>query len=211
MPIRTRVPGAHTVFSFLAAAAAARRLGMEWKEIREAMESVQLVARQQVLHGPQNMLIIDDSYNAAPMSMNAALDLLRASSGTKIAVLGDMLELGAQQEEAAHRSVGERVAEVADWLIVRGPRSQWLAQAAQRKGLPRSHVVRAENNAEAVAAVQEIVSGGGHRGEVADRPTMQRASAGVKREQSGARWSVLVKGSRGMRMEEVVQGLRGET
>jgi UDP-N-acetylmuramoyl-tripeptide--D-alanyl-D-alanine ligase len=137
-----------------------------------------------MLHGPGDLLIIDDSYNAAPVSMQAALDLLDAASGRKIAVLGDMLELGSE-EERAHREVGARAARSADWLVVCGPRSAWIAEEAEREGLEADRIRRTANPVEAVDAVRTILSGG----------------------EGG--WSVLVKGSRGMKLEQVVSELRG--
>jgi UDP-N-acetylmuramoyl-tripeptide--D-alanyl-D-alanine ligase len=201
MPVRVRVPGAHLVGAFLAAAATARFLDIAWDEIIPAIEQVALAERQSIVHGPDGVLIIDDSYNAAPMSMAAALDLLEASPGAKIAVLGDMLELGSE-EEAAHQQVGERAARVADWLVVRGPRSAWIAEGAERSGLPAGRVLRTETNREAVEIVREIV-----RGRVAAESTRPSSTDDETPHLPSPRWAVLVKGSRGMRMEEVVQGL----
>jgi UDP-N-acetylmuramoyl-tripeptide--D-alanyl-D-alanine ligase len=184
VPMETRVAGQHTVLAFLAAAATARELGLSWDEIQEGSARVRLDVRQRILRR-DSMLIIDDSYNAAPMSVAAALDLLRESPGTKIAVLGDMLELGADEEQA-HRGVGERAASVADWLVARGPRSAWTAEAAAQRGLPGSRVRHVDDNEQALEAIREIMGSGGRQ------------------------WAILVKGSRGMRMEEVVNGLQGE-
>ncbi len=193
LDIRTSVPGTHTVHAFLGAAAVARSLDMSWAEVKDALESVRVDIRQRLLRRGDHVLIIDDSYNAAPMSMYASLALLAASPGTKIAVLGDMLELG-PDEEHAHREVGERAAEIADWLVVRGPRSQWMADAAESRGLPTKRVVRAASNLEAVAALERIINAS--------------ATDGIE---SVDDWAILVKGSRGMKMEEVVNGLRGGT
>jgi UDP-N-acetylmuramoyl-tripeptide--D-alanyl-D-alanine ligase len=210
VPLRTRVPGAHTVHAFLGGVAIGRAMGMTWQEIQEAIEEVRLDTRQRVLRGLESMLIIDDSYNAAPLSMNAALELLRVAPGTKIAVLGDMLELG-PQEEAAHRQVGERAAEVADWLIVRGRRSSWIAEGATRRGFPPNRIVRVRSNADAVETVRSIARPGADPGESIGDRTMTGAKAVSVKPEPDVEWSVLVKGSRGMRMEEVVQGLRGDT
>jgi UDP-N-acetylmuramoyl-tripeptide--D-alanyl-D-alanine ligase len=114
---------------------------MSWAEVKDALETVRIDVRQRILRRGDHVLIIDDSYNAAPMSMHASLSLLAASPGTRIAVLGDMLELGALEEQA-HREVGERAARVADWLIALGPRSQWLADSAELHGLPAERVIR---------------------------------------------------------------------
>jgi UDP-N-acetylmuramoyl-tripeptide--D-alanyl-D-alanine ligase len=182
MRLRTSIPGTHTVGAFLASIAVARELGMSWERIEEAIESARLDVRQRII-SRDGMVIIDDSYNAAPMSVNAALEVLRESPGRKIAVLGDMLELG-PEEEAAHRAVGERAAGIADWLVARGPRSSWIADEAARHGMPPGRVHHVPDNEAAVAVVREIV-----------------------RAPSAQGWSILVKGSRGMRMEEVVSSL----
>jgi len=208
--LRTRVPGTHTVHAFLSAVAIGRAMGMSWEEVQEAVEQVRLETRQRVLRGPERTLIIDDSYNAAPLSMNAALELLRVAPGTKIAVLGDMLELG-QQEEVAHRQVGERAAEVADWLIVRGQRSSWIAEGATKRGFPSNRIVRVTSNADAVEAVRSIARPAARPGAPTGARTMTGARARSAEPEPDVEWSVLVKGSRGMRMEEVVQGLRGDT
>jgi UDP-N-acetylmuramoyl-tripeptide--D-alanyl-D-alanine ligase len=191
LQIRTCVPGTHTVHAFLGAAAVARSLDMSWAEVKDALETIRIDIRQRILRRGDHVLIIDDSYNAAPMSMHASLALLASSPGTRVAVLGDMLELG-PLEEQAHRDVGERAARVADWLVVRGARSEWLAESAQAHGLPPERVVRAASNSEAVAAIETII----------------RGSAGSR--QPATDWAILVKGSRGMELEEVVAGLRGE-
>lgn len=185
MPIETRVPGAHTVPAFLCAIAVAREMGMEWVEIQQATAAAKLDVRQRIIRGNDGTTLIDDSYNAAPMSVHAALELLAASPGTKIAVLGDMLELG-QGEEESHRQVGIRAAEVADWLVVRGPRSAWIAEEAEHHGLAPERVIAATSNAAAADAVRDIMT------------------------PAGGQWAVLVKGSRGMAMEEIVQALRGD-
>jgi UDP-N-acetylmuramoyl-tripeptide--D-alanyl-D-alanine ligase len=209
--LRTRVPGVHTVPAFLAAIAVARELGMNWADIEQAAGHVTLEARQRVVgwRDPafgSSVLLIDDSYNASPLSMNAALDLLQAAPGTKIAVLGDMLELG-PDEEAAHRDIGRRAAQVVDWLVIRGPRAEWLADAALAAGLAETRLYRAASNGEAAQRVREIMASAVPVGAAHDARTIQRIGTPGRPE---AVWSVLVKGSRGIRMEEVVRALRGK-
>ena len=231
--VRTRVPGRHTIHAFLSAAAVARQGGMEWDELQGSFADVRLETRQRVIAGPQDMVVVDDTYNASPLSMKAALELLSAIPGTKIAVLGDMLELGAE-EETAHRDIGARAAELADWLIARGPRSRWIAEEARRRGMPAGRVRAVDSNAEAAAAVAEIAGlQGRHHGETisardagartmtASRGRSQAVPSEGERQVTGepgaaggttgrAQWAVLVKGSRGMRMEDVVPALRRE-
>ncbi|HZU12563.1 MAG TPA: UDP-N-acetylmuramoyl-tripeptide--D-alanyl-D-alanine ligase [Chloroflexota bacterium] len=179
--LRVGVAGTHTVHAVLAAIATGREMDLSWTEIATALEALRLDSRQRITRR-DDFLLIDDSYNAAPMSVKAALDLLRAAPGRKIAVLGDMLELG-EGEETAHREVGEYAAAVADWLVARGPRSAGTAEAAARRGMDAGRIVHVDDNQHALEAVQTIL----------------RSDPG--------KWSVLVKGSRGMRMEEIVHGL----
>lgn len=186
-PFRSPIPGSHTVGAVSIAVAVGRHLGMTWAELQDAVGAAQLDERQRIIRTDRR-LIIDDSYNAAPMSVRAALELLREAPGTKIAVLGDMLELG-PLEEAGHREVGRSAAAAADWLVTRGPRSRWIADEAARAGMPGDHVRQVPGNVEAAETVREIVAA-----EAGDEPI-----------------AILVKGSRGMNMEEVVLELTGGT
>jgi UDP-N-acetylmuramoyl-tripeptide--D-alanyl-D-alanine ligase len=84
-------------------------------------------------------LILDDTYNASPQSTLAALNLLEELEGRKVAVLGDMLELG-QYEQQGHEMVGYRAAEVVDELICIGEKAKMIAEAARRSGMPESSI-----------------------------------------------------------------------
>lgn len=84
-------------------------------------------------------LILDDTYNASPELMLAALNLLSELEGRKIAVLGDMLELG-PYEKQGHDLVGLRAAQVAKTLLTLGPRAHTIAEAARRAGMKASNV-----------------------------------------------------------------------
>jgi UDP-N-acetylmuramoyl-tripeptide--D-alanyl-D-alanine ligase len=91
--------GSHSVYTALAAAGAAFAAGMTWDEITEALEGLSAQVRLVVVPGWNGSTIIDDAYNAAPDSTIAALNLLAEMPGGKVAVLGDMLELGSYTEE----------------------------------------------------------------------------------------------------------------
>jgi UDP-N-acetylmuramoyl-tripeptide--D-alanyl-D-alanine ligase len=129
--------------------------------------------------GPQGSTILDDTYNASPASTIAALNLLDELEGRKIAVLGDMLELGDYEEEG-HQKVGMRALEVADVLIAVGPRGRIIGEAALRWGMSSEQVHIIERNAEAIALLEKMVTGDD---------------------------VVLVKGSRAMKMEVIVSAL----
>jgi UDP-N-acetylmuramoyl-tripeptide--D-alanyl-D-alanine ligase len=100
---------------------------------------------------------LDDTYNASPASTIAALNLLGELEGRKIAVLGDMLELGDYEEEG-HQKVGMRALEVADILITAGSRGRIIGEAALRWGMPAERVHIFEGNAEAIALLEETVT-----------------------------------------------------
>lgn len=198
IPIRTTVPGTHLVHAWLVACTVARHLGMTWDEIATAMADVRLESRQRILqHG--DLMVIDDAYNAAPQSMRAALDLLAQAPGTRVAVLGDMLELG-PEEESAHREVGAYAAGIAEWLVTRGERARWIAQGATEAGLAPDRIISVGDNLEAVEAVRRIAARAPVTVVATNGPRMQRSTG-------DGMCAVLVKGSRGMRMEEVVEGL----
>jgi UDP-N-acetylmuramoyl-tripeptide--D-alanyl-D-alanine ligase len=128
------LPGRHHLYPCLAAAAVALTEGLTLGEIAEALAGARPDLRLRVLPGPNRSTIIDDSYNASPASMLAALDLLAELPGPRIALLGEMAELGAAEVEG-HRQVGERAATACDLLLVVGERARPLAEAARAAGL----------------------------------------------------------------------------
>ena len=128
------LPGRHHLYPCLAAAAVALNDGMSLDEAAAALAGARPAARLRVIAGPDSSTIIDDSYNASPPAMLAALDLLSEMPGRRIALLGEMRELGAAEEEG-HRQVGERAASACDLLFVLGERAAPLAQAARQHGL----------------------------------------------------------------------------
>jgi len=101
------IPGRHSVANALAATACAVAAGANLEQIVTGLElAVSPARRLQIKNLPGGGVVIDDSYNASPSSMRAAIDVLAASGGRKILVLGDMAELGADKEEL-HRQVGD--------------------------------------------------------------------------------------------------------
>ncbi|MCB0037988.1 MAG: hypothetical protein KDE51_28335, partial [Anaerolineales bacterium] len=129
--------------------------------------------------GPHNSTVLDDTYNASPDSVIAALNLLHELNGRKVAVLGDMLELGAAEEES-HRLVGRRAKAVADILVTVGERGRIIGEEALIDGMPAKQVFITQTTAEAIELLTEIIQ-----------------------EQD----FILVKGSLGARMDRVVAGL----
>jgi UDP-N-acetylmuramoyl-tripeptide--D-alanyl-D-alanine ligase len=129
-----------------------------------------------------DIVVLEDSYNANPLSVHAALDALHdlSSPGRRIAVLGDMLELGPSAQEL-HHQIGVIAAKRTDWLFTYGTLAEEIARGAIAEGLPSDKVFVANSHDELAARLVEMLQAG-------DR--------------------VLIKGSRGMRMEKVTAALR---
>jgi len=181
--VRLPLLGAHSVHAALAATAVALEEGLSPSEIAEALHELTPVLRLLIVEGINGSRIIDDSYNASPESVLAALNLLRELPGRrKVAVLGDMLELGSE-EGPGHRRVGTRAAAVVDHLITLGLRSSLTAEEARRAGLPSNQVVEASSHDEIVEQLRTWLRPGD---------------------------DVLVKGSLAMGMSAVVRGIRAQ-
>lgn len=175
--------GAHSVHAALAATAVALEEGFSLTEIAEALHGLTPTLRLLVVDGINGSRIVDDSYNASPESVLAALNLLRELPGRrKIAVLGDMLELGTE-EEPGHRRVGNRAAKVVDLLVAFGPRARTIADEARRAGLSKDQVFEPGSHEEIVDLLRAQLRPGD---------------------------DVLVKGSLAMGMASVVRGIRAE-
>lgn len=121
----------------LAAIATGLSLGYAFPAIAEAIERAELPrGRMRILPGAGVTTIIDDTYNASPIAVSAALHALSAvkTDGRKIAILGDMLELGTYSEEE-HRKVGRQAKETVDLLLTVGRRAKWIADEAKKAGM----------------------------------------------------------------------------
>lgn len=181
--VRTPVLGLHSVHAALAASAVAHQLGFSLEEIAEGLHQVTNTLRLIVTAGINGSTIIDDSYNASPASTLAALNLLADMDGRKVAVLGDMRELGDLTDEG-HRMVGRRAADVADVLVAVGTLGSIIGEEALESGKRQESVVFSRTNEEAIACLRDILRPGD---------------------------CVLVKGSRGVQLEEVVEAVRCPT
>ncbi|HYM14069.1 MAG TPA: UDP-N-acetylmuramoyl-tripeptide--D-alanyl-D-alanine ligase [Dehalococcoidia bacterium] len=139
-PVYSRLPGRAMVHNALAAAAAGIVDGMSVEETAKALSEAQVPTRLVAHRGANGSTLLDDTYNASPASMLAALDLLGELPGRKIAVLGDMRELGAAESDG-HREVGRRAAEVADVVYAIGELGRWIGDAAIQAGHDNVHIV----------------------------------------------------------------------
>ena len=136
--LHTATPGRHLVPHALAAAAVAEWLGEPLDEVAAALEIGSAAPHRMAVHeGASGATIVDDTYNASPVSVTAALDFLAETpipaGRRRIAVLGDMLELG-HDEEQLHRAVGHHAARTADAIVTVGTRGTWIAEGARAGG-----------------------------------------------------------------------------
>ena len=128
------LPGEHMIYNAMAAAAVALQFGMSKEEIAAGIGHVEAVAGRSHLVEAGDKVIIDDCYNANPVSMKAAIDLLATAPGRKVAILGDMFELG-ENEKAMHGEVGEYAAEKGiDLILCVGELSEAMYQEAVGSG-----------------------------------------------------------------------------
>ncbi len=155
--------GTHVIVPFLAAASVASAIGMPIATAAESFKKNQepVRGRMRILAGIRGSIIIDDTYNASPAATTAALQVLRdlKVTGKKIAVLGDMMELGRYSVES-HKKIGAQVAEIADEFMTVGIRMRDAAQAALDAGMQDSSIFQYERSEQAgEALVQRIAEG----------------------------------------------------
>ncbi len=173
------LPGPHFLLNFLAAAAAAHRVGIAPERIAEAATEIKAAkSRGQVVRLNRGVTLLDDSYNSNPFAVDAAVTALgMAAKGRRVVFLGDMLELGPTGPDL-HRETGAKTAGRADVVVGVGSLGRLIAEGAREAGVKETHGF--DDSTAAAAAAATIVRDGD---------------------------AVLVKGSRGARMERVVEAL----
>jgi UDP-N-acetylmuramoyl-tripeptide--D-alanyl-D-alanine ligase len=160
--LHVRVPllGRHSVHTALRAAAVGLAEGLTWQEILDGLNAVGATQLRLVaVTGPEGSVILDDTYDASPESVIAALNLLNELGGRRVAVLGDMLDLGTR-EEIGHRLVGRRAREVAQLLVTVGPLARIIAAEAREAGLPAAAVVELEDSQAAIEYLRRNIRPG---------------------------------------------------
>ena len=173
LEMRIPLEGGHFVPDALAAIAVGMHMNVPPEKICQALEGFQNMEGRQEILQIKEYTIIRDCYNAGPESMAAALAVLGAKEGRRVAVLGDMLELGTSAQ-AEHYKVGRIAAQKADMLFAYGPNSGRMLKGAITGGMAANRVWAFENRDELVKALKECAKPGD---------------------------VLLFKGSRGMRME----------
>ncbi len=174
--------GKPQVYAAAAAAGVAFAFGMNLVKVSEALQSYESPAqRTKLIPGIKNTFVIDDCYNASPMSMKAAIELADSMKfKRKIAVLGDMLEIGKYTIDA-HTEIGALIGDVFDILVTVGPRSKFIADSASKKGMAIKNIFSFESADDAKLKVQELMK----KGDL-----------------------VLIKGSHAMELEKVVEEIK---
>ncbi len=182
MNIRVPMIGRHSVHTVLRAAAVGLVEGLTWQEIISGLQRSHTQLRLVAVHTENGALILDDSYNASPESTLAALNLLEELDGRKVAVLGDMLELG-PYEKQGHQMIGVRAADVADTLVTVGTLGRLIAEAAAEAGMKKDKITCVDDTPAAIDLLRKMLVSGD---------------------------VVLVKGSHGLRMDRIVSALEVE-
>jgi len=179
--IHIRVPliGRHSVHTALRAAAVGIIEGMSWPEIVIGLQQGHSQLRLATVTTSSGALILDDTYNASPDSVMAALNLLDELQGNKYAVLGEMLELG-PYEKQGHELVGNRAAQVVSRLITVGDKAKIIAESARNAGLAPTAITWLQT----IDEVVDLLKG-----------TLQPNDV------------ILIKGSHGLHMEQIVNAL----
>lgn len=148
-------------YASAAAAAVGLIFGLNLVKISSGLERYKPADhRMNIIPGAKYTYILDDSYNASPQSVYAALDALREMPGKRrIAVLGDMLEIGKYAMQA-HEKIGTIAAKVADVLFAIGPRAKFIAEGARAAGMPKKNIYEFDTAEEAKDAVLDVLKKG---------------------------------------------------
>ena len=181
--LHSKTMGKHSVYNLLASIGAALHLGMSWEEIDMSLRTVQPMQRVRLCKSTTGATIVDDSYNASPLSTVAALELLDELEGEKVAVLGDMLELG-QYETEGHQQVLTRALSIAESIVLIGPRYQKVLQQAVFGNFPQEQIHWFED---ASAAAEFLLH------------TLKKGQ------------TALIKGSHGMKMYKIIEALEANS
>ena len=181
-PVELNLEGRHYVSDALAAVNVGLAMGVEPVRIQESLSQFRNMAGRQEIFTAKGCTIIKDCYNAGPESMAAALEVLGKKEGRHVAVLGDMLELGACTQ-AEHYRVGRIAAEKAELLFAFGPNGKRTLSGAITGGMSETKAMAFEDREKLITVLKRMVKPGD---------------------------VLLFKGSRGMRMELILEGFLKE-
>lgn len=151
--------GKHNILNAMAAIAAGYKLGLDMDTIRKGLENFSATAMRLDIEKYGEFTVINDAYNASPDSMKAALDILGRYRKRRIAVLGDMLEMG-EHAEYGHRTVGASCPGNADILITAGKDSKFINEEAEKNGFSKSNSHHFESKKDAEEFLDDILEDG---------------------------------------------------
>lgn len=160
--VNSKLIGDHSIKILLAAAVVANEFGINIAEIVNALEEIKpQLGRMNLLKIKNQITIIDDSYNSNPMSGIEALNTLKSIKffGRKVAILGNMNELGSYTKEG-HKEVGRVAGKSADYAIFVGPNAKYMAEEAEKSGLPLSKMKILKTTDEVIKIINEIIKPG---------------------------------------------------
>jgi UDP-N-acetylmuramoyl-tripeptide--D-alanyl-D-alanine ligase len=178
--IQSQLLGEFSAYTILFATAVALVEGLDWEMIKLQLSRSRIDLRMRHYRVPFGATILDDTYNASPESTLAALQLLARLEGRRVAILGDMLELG-PYEETGHAAVGQFSVKAADLLILIGERSKFIKIAAETEGFPTNRIHWFPNSHQAAVPTANLLSDGD---------------------------VVLVKGSNSMHMDRIIKAIK---
>jgi len=198
-PVQLSLQGEHNILNALAAAAVGLRIGVASADVTRALAEAKPAAlRQELIETDEGDIILNDTYNANPDSMRAALSLLKRFAGGSmhVAVLGDMYELG-PEEVNYHRQIGEYAfVNGVDALVAVGKLGKEIAAGALAVGMPEERVHSCADVSEALAVLKQLKE--------------QHANA-LSGTGNANCCIILVKASRGMQLERIVEGFRTQS
>ncbi|MCX8016100.1 MAG: UDP-N-acetylmuramoyl-tripeptide--D-alanyl-D-alanine ligase [Patescibacteria group bacterium] len=176
--------GKPQIYAVAAAAAVGIAMGINLVKISESIEKYRpIIHRMNIIRGIKNTIILDDCYNASPLSMKSALETLKEiPAKRKVAILGDMLELGDYTIEA-HEKIGKEVVGIADALICVGTAAKLIAESAIKHGFDKNNIVIFNTSEAARKMIRKEIKAGD---------------------------LILVKASRAIKLDEVVEELKSE-
>ena len=144
------------VLNALAASAVADLLGLTQDEIKEGMKKVEAVSGRSNIIPFKDFVLIDDCYNANPVSMKAAIDLLQSANGRKVAILGDMFELG-EEEKKLHYEVGQYTVGKVDILICIGNLAKYIYEGAIQGKNEDAFMIYLKEKEELYSQLEDII------------------------------------------------------
>jgi UDP-N-acetylmuramoyl-tripeptide--D-alanyl-D-alanine ligase len=180
--VRLPIPGIHNIYNALAAIATSLATGLDYAAIIPGIEQFKPASMRFEILKIKDLLIVNDTYNANPQSMTAALETFTkiAAEGRRIAIFGDMLELG-KFSQTFHYNLGKEAAQALDIIIAIGKFSKSVIDGAVSSGMDKNNLSTCNNNQAALTKLIDIIK---------------------------PKDKILIKGSRAMRLEEIVQGIK---